>query len=383
MASFLALLLSVNLVAASAVPPDTARLQGTLRGILQTYLKQRGSIERITAASVAVYTAGGAPILTASAGVAAPSSMFQIGSNTKSFTATLVLQLEAAGKLKIDDPIGRWLPQYPAWRHITLRRLLDMTSGIPTYDNTPQFQRAYAASPYHYYSAQELVSYVYPRSGKPKVLAGWNYSNTGYELTEMVLERVTGKSYGELLRTRIFEPLGLHDTFYQRHLLPMSAGKRMSPGYFYSNDRDNRGLAPLYNTDVRRYSLSWTGAAGGIVSTPSDVTQWARALYAGTLLPAKQHAEMMQMVSLKTGRPLANTSPSDPRGFALGMAQSYMPKIGRLWFYEGETLGFRVTQALLPQSHAIVSVALNSQPNASDDHIGELMNRIFAALNLH
>ncbi len=377
-----ALLFAITIAAAPAPPADMTKQQNTLRGILQTYLKQRGAIERITAASVAVNTGPNAPLTTAAVG-ASPSSLFQIGSNTKAFTATLVLQLEAAGKLNIDEPIGRWLPEYPAWKNLTLHRLLDMTGGIATYDNNLTFQRTYAKSPYHYYGARELVSFIYPPNGKPQVLDGWNYSNTGYILSQLVLERVTGKPYAELLRTRIFQPLGLRDTYYDPHALPGPARNRLVAGYFYSNDPDNTGLRPLYNTDVRPYSLSWTQAAGGIVATPSDVTRWARALYAGTLLPAKQHAEMQTMVSMKTGRPIAQTTPSDPRGFGLGLGEALMPKIGRVWFYEGETLGYRVVQVQLPKSHAVVSIALNSQPNAKDDKIGDLVTRVVAALNLH
>lgn len=382
MVSLVALLIAVNVAAVPSSPARMQNVQKTLHGILQNYLAQRGSVERITAASVAVSTGPNVPMITASAGSAKPSSLFQIGSNTKAFTATLVLQLEAEGKLNIDEPIGKWLPQYPAWKRLTLHRLLDMTAGTQTYDNTSDFQRTYAKSPYRFYSASELIGYSY-RNGKPETLKGWNYSNTGYLLAQLVLERVTGKSYGELLRARIFEPLGLHDTYYDPHNLPLPARNRLVSGYFYSDDPDNAGLKPLYNTDVKPYSISWTQAAGGIFSTPSDVVRWARALYDGKLLPAKQHAEMQKLVSLKTGRAVEGTAPSDPRAFGLGIAEAMLPKIGAAWFYEGETLGYRVVQIKLPKSGAIVSVALNSQPNGKDDQIGALTTRIAAALNLH
>lgn len=379
MVALLGLLLAVTTAPA---PANTAKMESTLRGILQTYLNQRGRIEHVTAASVAINTGRNAPLITAAAGDATPASLFQIGSNTKSFTATLALELEAEGKLNIDEPLGRWLPQYPAWKNLTLHRLLDMTGGTVTYDNTQKFQRTYASLPYHFYTPSELVGFVYPRRGTPKVLQGWNYSNTGYILTQMVLERVTGKPYGELLRTRIFQPLGLRDTYYDPHGLPRPENTRLVNGYFYSTDPDNAGLQPLYNTNVKPYSLSWTQAAGGIVATPSDVTRWVRALYGCRLLPAKQCAELKDLVSMKTGRPIAQTTPSDPRGFGLGVGEALMPKIGRVWFYEGMTLGYRVTQVQLPKSGAILSVGLNSQPDAKDDNIGDLMNRIFAALNL-
>lgn len=85
---------------------------------------------------------------------------------------------------------------------------------------------------------------------------------------------------------------------------------------------------------------------------------------------------------MKTGRRIAHVTPADARAFGLGVGEALMPQMGRVWFYEGETLGYRVLQVELPQSHAIVSVALNSQPNAKDDKIGELMTRIVAALKL-
>lgn len=370
--------LCLLLAAATAAPAaQPAQVQSTLRGILRTYVRERGSVERITAASVSINQGPNTPLIVAAVG-ATPSNLFQIGSNTKSFTATLALQLEAEGKLNLDVGIGRWLPQYPAWKNIPIRKLLDMTGGLPTYDNEPAFQRSYARDPHHYFTPAELIAFVYPRAG----LRGWNYSNTGYVLTQLVLERVTGKSYAELLRTRIFGPLRLRDSYFDVHALPSAAYSREVSGYFFSNDADNLGLKPLYNTDVKPYSLSWTQAAGGIVSTPSDVTRWVRALDAGTLVPPKQHAEMQTMVSMKTGKPIAATTPSDPRGFGLGVGEALMPKIGRVWFYEGETLGYRVVQVRLPISRAVVVVALNSQPNAKDDKIGDLVTKIVEALKL-
>lgn len=373
MVPFLGLLLAVT-VASPGAPSHTPSTS-TLRAILQQYLHERGSVERITAASVAVDEGSPKPIVVAAAGVASPSSLFQIGSNTKAFTSTLALQLQAEGKLNIDAPIGKWLPQYPAWKRLTIRHMLDMTSGLPTYDNDQAFQRDYARNPRHYYTAAELVAYVYPRHG----LKGWNYSNTGYVLTQMILERVTGTSYADLLRTRIFEPLHLRDTYFDVHALPPGPYARLVPGYFFSTDPDNAGLQPIYNHDVKPYSLSWTQAAGGIVSTPSDLTKWVRVLYAGSLLPAKQHAQMITMVSMKTGKPIAKTTPDDPRGFGLGVGEMLNPKLGRVWFYEGETLGYRVVQVQIPHSSTVIVVALNSQPNAKDDKIGDLAQRILAA----
>lgn len=371
----MAILAGVAPVGAAPAPS----LQTKLQTILQTYLKERARAEHVTAASVSVSNGNADAPVVAAVG-AAPSNLFQIGSNTKAFTSVIVLRLEAAGKLRIDDPIGRRLPQYPAWKNLTLRRLLSMTGGIETYDNTPAFQTAYAKNPYRNFRASELVGYVYPKNGKPKVLSGWHYSNTGYILAQMIIERITGKRYGELLREEIFKPLGLRDTYYDPHVLAPAQHNRLVNGYFASNDPDNAGLRPLYDTNVKNYSLSWTQAAGGIVATPRDVSRWARALYGGKFLPAKQQAEMMTLVSTKTGRPIASATVSDPHGFGLGVAQLMKPPLGRIWYYEGETFGYRVLHAWLPQSGTIVTIGLNSQPDAKEDRIGQLMAQVLSAL---
>jgi len=130
--------------------------------------------------------------------------LFQIGSNTKAFTAVTLLQLEADGKLRMDDRIGRWFPQYPAWRNITIRQLLNMTSGIPTYDAVPAMWKPYVADPYRFYSTADLIAYVYPkRQFAPS--HGWLYSNTAYLLSEMIIEAVTKHDYAVELRHRFFD----------------------------------------------------------------------------------------------------------------------------------------------------------------------------------
>jgi D-alanyl-D-alanine carboxypeptidase len=195
----------------------------------------------------------------------------------------------------------------------------------------------------------------------------------------MIIERVTGHSYRQELQERIIGPLHLGDLYYRAHVYPPSVTARQPAGYFFNSG--DAGLSALMGRDVSRDSLSWARGAGGIIATTSDMTVWERALYTGRLLPPRQEAELMSLVSAKTGKPIARTSPADPMGFGLGIAQLTVPPLGTVWFYEGETLGFRALHVYLPKSGLIMALGLNSQP--ADDKIGDLVLAVYKTLVGH
>jgi D-alanyl-D-alanine carboxypeptidase len=376
----LAGLVAPQVGAAPAYAGDDDVLQAELRADLEAFLQLRGVAEHVSAAAMSVSLADRDSTLDVSAGTMTfggsepvpPSSVWQTGSNTKAFTSVLLLQLEAEGRLSIDDPLGRWLPEYPQWRDVTIRRLLNMTSGIATYDQQPAFQEDYTADPQTRFSAEELVGYV---TGAPPT-AGYSYSNTNYVLAELILERVSGTSYRDLLRERIIEPLGLRDTYYRAHLYPPAVTSREPAGYYF----DDRvpGFAGLVGRDVSRNTLSWARAAGGMISTTSDLAVWARALYACRLLPPAQQAELTGLVSTATGEPIEQTSPADPSAFGLGVAQQTAEPLGTFWLYEGSTLGFRVLHVYLPESGLIMALGLNSHP--ADNQIALLALSVYDTL---
>jgi D-alanyl-D-alanine carboxypeptidase len=364
-------------------------LRTGLKSDLSNYLASRAATEHISAISLSILLPGGKSNINVTAGTTqynrsgipvTPSSLYQIGSITKSFTAATILQLEAEGKLSINQTVGTWLPQYPAWKDISIRRLLNMTSDIPTYDDKSSMLRAYAANPMKDWTPNELIAFVYP-ARKPG--GTWLYSNTAYLLAQLIVERVTGKSYaGEIRRRFLNNPaIGLKSTYYESNLYPPAITERMVSGYFASTDPDNNGLQPLFGKDMRTLSVSWAQGAGAIVSTPEDVTRWSRALYEGPVLQSKQRAELMTLVSQSTGRSIPRTTPQEPRGFGLGVGAMLMPKMGRIWFYEGMTLGYRMTYVYIPKSHVIFAVGLNSQPDKKQDRVGQLMTEVYNRLS--
>lgn len=380
-----ALVATAGLVApaAAAVPEaGVPTLAADLQADLEQYLQQRGAAEHVSAAAVSVLPADAAESVDVSAGTTTsggsvavpPDALWQIGSNTKAMTSVLLLQLEAEGRLSIDDPLRRWLPEYPQWGDVPLRRLLDMTSGIPTYDDQPAFLADYAADPLREFAPEELVGYVV---GVPAT-SGYSYSNTGYVLAEMVVERVTGTGYATQLAARLLRPLDLRDTYYRSHLHPAGVADRMPAGYYTRTGEPE--LSALVGRDVSRDSLSWARGAGGVLSTTADMARWARFLYEGWLLPPQQMAELTSLVSTATGEPIEGTTPDDPTGFGLGVAQ-LTDALGTFWFYEGQTLGFRFLHAYLPESGVVIAIGLNSSPD--EDRIGDLATAVYDTLAEH
>jgi D-alanyl-D-alanine carboxypeptidase len=375
-----------NVTSASAQTPS---LQRSLQLDIDSYLIARAKAETISAVSLCVSIPGEPDILLTSGNTkiggrtrVKPSNLWDIGSNTKAFTAIEILRLEAAGKLSIDQTVGRWLPQYPLWKDVSIRSLLDMTSGIPTYDAVPAMLARYAKDPHHDFTAKELIAYVYPGSGRPPAKSpGYIYSNTNYMLAQLIIERASGHSFTSQTEDLIHSLPYLSHTYYAADRYPAAVLDRLVSGYFASTDEDNAELAPVLGQDVSRHSASWKQAAGGIISRPADLAHWARALYTGELVPAKQQAELEKIVSLKTGKPIADVSEAEPRGFGLGIARMMVPKLGTIWWYEGETLGYRMVQVYFPKRNVVVTFGLNSQPTKKEDHVPQLVQSLYATLH--
>jgi D-alanyl-D-alanine carboxypeptidase len=377
-------------VPAAAAPSD-AVLRSSLQRDVNQYLSARSKIEHISAISLSISLQGQPENINVTAGrtqygggvPVTPQHLWQTGSQTKAFTAATILQLEAEGTLAIGQTVGHWLPQYQAWKNVTIRRLLNMTSGIPDYAIASAMLADYAKNPKRSFTIAELIAYVYPGNPHaPSPTTGWNYSNTNYLLAELIIERATGHSYASEIERRFLRSnLGLNDTFFAATQYPRSVMDRMVSGYFVSHDPEGAPLAPLLGSDTRDDTVSWLRASGGIISTPEDLTRWVRALYTGPMLAPRQRAELLAPVSQKTGKPIRATSPSDPGGFGLGVAQVTRPTTGTTWFYEGETLGYRMVYVYFPRQDVVVAFGLNSLPDSNQDHSGKLIDTIYGTLH--
>jgi D-alanyl-D-alanine carboxypeptidase len=382
------------LVALSACSPATAQssdaaLTLSLRRALAQYIATRAKPEHISAASLSISLKGAEKNINLAVGTTkypnagakvTPADLFEIGSITKSFTSVAILHLETAEKLTIEDKLGKWLPQYPAWKDVTIHRLLDMTSPIPGYDNQPSIAKIMGSDPTHRFSPQELIASAYPHNGKPEPVSGWTYSNTNYILAQMIVEKASGKPYPDVVR-ELFDQAGLKNTYYEQNLYPASIMDRMVSGYFFSHDPINEPLAPLLGKDVKSDNVSWMQGAGGIVSLMEDVSRWARALYEGPLLADKQRSELMTLVSDKTGEPISGTSKEHPSAFGLGVGAGFRPVFGAYWYYQGMTLGYRVLYAYFPKNGAVIVVGLNSQPDEKQNHNGALLEQVYGVLH--
>lgn len=294
-----------------------------------------------------------------------PTNLFDIGSITKSFTALILLQLQTENKLTLDDRLGKWLPQYPNWKDVSLRQLLNMTSGIPNYSADDEFSKEMEAHLDRIWTDEELLKYAHPEKTLKKENGNsFEYSNSNYILAALVIEKVTQDTFANQLKLRIINSQnGLDNSFYPAGPDGQTVGKsieqRRVHGYFY-NEENNRLLDTLSN------DLSWAGAAGAIVATTEDVVRWVQLLYHGTLIkPIFREqilAELESVVSMKTGKSIPTVTKEDPHGFGLGVGYLFDEDLKqRFWVYKGSTLGFRVMYFWQPCNNVVTVVALNSK----------------------
>lgn len=172
-------------------------------------------------------------------------NLFDIGSITKSFTALILLQLQTEDKLTLDDPLGKWLPQYPNWKNVTLRQLLNMTSGIPNYSEDDEFSKEMESHLDKIWTDEELLKYAHPEKPLKKRKGNlFEYSNSNYILAALIIEKITNDTFENQLKLRIINSKnGLNDTFYPAGPDGQSVEKaienRRVHGYLYDEKKIN------------------------------------------------------------------------------------------------------------------------------------------------
>ena len=256
---------------------------------------------------------------------------FRVGSITKTFVATVLLQLEAEGRLSLDDKVEKWLPGVVHGNghdgaRITLRQLLNHTSGIFNYTADETFGRTYFLKDgffqhrYDSKSPAQLVAIAMAHRPDFAPGASWKYSNTNYVLAGMVIEKATGRTYAEEIRRRVIDPLDLDATSVPgtRVTVPQPSSRA------YSKLAET-ATGPTY--DVTRLNPSLASSAGEMISDSADLNRFYRALLKGDLLPAKQLKEM------KTTVTTAGEYPDS--GYGLGLVDHKLSCGVHVWGHDG------------------------------------------------
>lgn len=250
---------------------------------------------------------------------------FRVASLTKTFVATVVLQLVGEGTLALDDTVERWLPGlFPDGDAINVHQLLNHTSGIYDAQNDPAILAPYLAGELtHFTPPRTLVEVAAAHELLFPPGSNWSYSNANYFVLGLIVEAATGHTIGFELRHRIFHRLELRDTTFPRspHI-----PKPHAHGYFLF------GQPPLQDFTVFSPSLFWAG--GAIVSTADDIARFYRALMSGRLLGRVLLEKMM------TIDPVALDPSGSGSGFGLGLQREGRFPCGEAWGHDGELPGF-------------------------------------------
>ncbi|MFJ6179529.1 serine hydrolase domain-containing protein [Streptomyces sp. NPDC092295] len=309
------------------------------------------------------YTAGVADLAT---GAPVPADgQVRIGSSTKTFTAVVVLQLVGEGKIDLDAPIETYLPDLIRGegvdgRHISVRQLLQHTSGLPEYtqavaENFTEFQHRYA-------EPRELLDRALKGKASFPPGAKWEYSNTNYVVAGLLVQKITGRPLAEEINKRVVERIGLRHTYFPR-AGDMTIREKHPKGYFAE-----RPGAPL--RDVTVQDPSWGWAAGAMISTNSDVNRFFTALLDGRLLQPAQLREMRTTVPAED--PVAGSR------YGLGLMSKPLSCGGVAWGHGGDIPGYE-TRGGVTESGRSVSVAVTVLPGALDE-VMEVEKAVDAAL---
>jgi D-alanyl-D-alanine carboxypeptidase len=261
---------------------------------------------------------------------AAPDTEFRIGSMTKPFTATAIMQLVEQGKINLDDPISKYYTGAPqAWSKVTIRILLTHRSGIPNFTDIPHFleqQSRLDRTP------EEIIALTRDLPLEFEPGTKYKYDNSGYILLGYVIEKVSGQRYADYLRDHIFKPLGMDHTGYD---VSEEVQHHRAAGYELGNDGVVRNASYV--------SMTLPYAAGGLYSDVDDLLVWDQAYYAGKLLTPASMADMF-------------TAHSEHYGYGWEIQRT---NGRRVWWHTGSLNGFHAYIGRYPDQKLTVIVLAN------------------------
>ena len=293
-------------------------------------------------------------------GVAATTAdHFRIGNTTESLTTTLLLQLVDERRVRLDDPLSRWLPRLPHAQQVTLGMLARSISGYADYVTTKRFARVFYANPFRSWSVSELLRLGFSRPSLFAPGTSWAFSDTNFVLLGDVLRRVAGESVDRLLRQKILTRLGLRQTAMRNNsYIPAPVM------HAYSSERGRY-------EESTTWSPSWARYTGNMTSTLADMGKWAKALGTGSLLTPHSHA-------LQVGPQNVGLGPLTAKvyyGMGLGVTNGWIATNPQL-------LGYNGVVSYLPSKRIAVVVfttqGLRAKPSVA--YASAIYNRIGALL---
>jgi D-alanyl-D-alanine carboxypeptidase len=277
-----------------------------------------------------------------------PNDRTRVASAAKAFSGGVALSLVSKGQLSLGDTIGERLPELPdAWSEVTLRQLLNHTSGIPDFSLDKGFEKDLLASLKKARPPEKLLTYVYGKDLLFEPGSRYHYSNSDNVAVALMVEAATGSSYESQLRKQVYEPLGLKKTTLPR-------GPNLEEPFIHGYDNEPKDQPPEDQSEL--IAAGWSWASGGIVSTPSDLNRFIRGYVGGDLFDRRVRAQQRRVVEG------GSSDPPGPGDNSAGLAVfRYETKCGTMWGHTGNTPGYTQFIAASPNGKRSVVVSVNEQ----------------------
>jgi D-alanyl-D-alanine carboxypeptidase len=275
-----------------------------------------------------------------------PKDHIRIASVAKAFSGAVALSLVEEGRITLDTTIGERLPDLPAaWHPVTLRQLLNHTSGVPDYTQDPDFQAAVAPDPQAYFTPRQLLDFAADSPLNFAPGSAYRYSNSDNVIVGLMAEAATGTPYETLLATHVYAPLGLRETS-----LPSTSA---IPEPFIHGFEITFGAPPEDISTAINPSGAW--ASGGIISTPADLNRFVRGYIGGQLFGKELKKQQFQFVR-------GNSDPPGPGSNFAGLAVfKYRTNCGTVFGHTGSFPGYTQFIAAKRNGQASVTVSVNAQ----------------------